>query len=77
MSFAAGQSLLGPGEEPPDNVLVGTVDDMEMAWHTFTLMQATAWRFLPFSGGLLDQPQLLMDNLFTLVAQFNEIKKDD
>jgi hypothetical protein len=74
MSFAAGQSLLENGEEPPDNELTGTAEDMEFAWQTFTLMQATAWRFLPFSGGLLDQPQLLMDNLFTLASQYNEIK---
>jgi hypothetical protein len=30
------------------------------------MMEATDWRFLPYGGGLLDQPDWLMADLFTL-----------
>lgn len=47
---------------------------MELAYQVFTRMQATGWKFLPVAGGLLDQPELLMNNLFVLAARYQEIK---
>ena len=38
-------------------------------------MQATDWQFLPFPGGLLDQPEWLMDDLFTIRAEAEHIRK--
>jgi hypothetical protein len=29
-------------------------------------MEATGWRFLPYPGGLMDQPELLMQNVFRI-----------
>jgi hypothetical protein len=38
-------------------------------------MQATNWQFLPFAGGLLDQPDWLMDDLWTLRYEYQIIKE--
>ncbi len=37
-------------------------------------MEATGWKFLPFPGGLLDQPGWLMDDLFTLAVEKQQIE---
>lgn len=46
-----------------------------MAWLVWTQMQATGWQFLPLSGGLMDQPELLMRNLYILSSQYQELMK--
>lgn len=53
-------------EEEPRANLQGTWADLEEAWAGFTQMEATGWRHLPYDGGLLDQPELLMSNLYRL-----------
>ena len=52
--------------------------DPALAWHTWTLMQATGWTFLPYAGGLLDQPEALMDDIMTisLTSQIVKAKLD-
>lgn len=50
-------------DEDPDD---WRLNDPDLAWRTWTLMQATGNRFLPCAGGLLDQPESLMDDLLTL-----------
>lgn len=37
-------------------------------------MEATGWRHLPYPGGLLDQPDWLMEDLFSLAAEQERIK---
>jgi len=32
-------------------------------------MESTGWRFLPYAGGLLDQPETLMDDLMFIAWQ--------
>ncbi len=62
------------GDPPEEEELEGTPEDMELAFQVFTQMQATDWRFLPAPGGLLDQPELLMNNLFILAGKYQELK---
>jgi hypothetical protein len=50
------------GEDTDDWML----NDPSLAWDTWTLMEATGWKHLPHVGGLLDQPQALMDDLMTI-----------
>ncbi|HEY4693021.1 MAG TPA: hypothetical protein VIH16_06255 [Bellilinea sp.] len=38
-------------------------------------MEATSWKHLPYAGGLLDQPEWLMDDLFTLAGEMEIMKK--
>lgn len=47
-------------------MLEGGEIDLEEAWSAFTQMEATGWRFLPYAGGLLDQPELLMRNIYRI-----------
>lgn len=47
-------------------MLEGGDADLEEAWLAFAQMEATGWQFLPYAGGLLDQPDLLMRNVFRI-----------
>ena len=47
-------------------MLEGSDADLEEAWLAFTQLEATGWQFLPYAGGLLDQPDLLMRNVFRI-----------
>lgn len=49
--------------------IVGDQGDLEEAWQTWRLMKATDWRFLPYAGGLLDQPEMLLHNVFEIEAE--------
>lgn len=37
--------------------------DASLSWQVFCWMEALGWKFLPQEGGLLDQPEGLMDDL--------------
>lgn len=65
-------------EREPQAILEGTQADLEEAWAAWAQMSATGWRFLPYEGGLLDQPELLMSNVFRIerVARAKEDTKD-
>lgn len=39
-------------------------------------MRATGWRFLPYAGGLLDQPEWIMHDLIELTAEHNRLEKE-
>jgi len=54
---------------------VQLLGDLESAWKTFTLMEATGWRFLPQAGGLLDQDEALLLDVLT-IASLNQRVKD-
>jgi hypothetical protein len=42
----------------------GDESDFEEAWRYFVWMEATSWRHLPKAGGLEDQDEMLMNNIF-------------
>ncbi len=50
--------------------------DPELAWRAWTMIQATGWRFLPCPGGLLDQPESLMDDIMAIAISSQQIKSD-
>jgi hypothetical protein len=51
--------------ELPEQVIL---HDPEAAWHAWGLMEMTDWRFLPRAGGLLDQPEALLEDILTLAS---------
>lgn len=59
----------------PELKLEGSADDAEEAWSAFTGLEATDWRFLPYSGGLMDQPELLMRNVYRIKALSNALRE--
>jgi hypothetical protein len=40
--------------------------DVEEAWKYYVMMTATQWYFLPAAGGLEDQDEVLLDNIFSI-----------
>jgi hypothetical protein len=42
------------------------LNDMEFSWRVWRMMERYDWSFLPRAGGILDQPQWLMDDLLTI-----------
>jgi hypothetical protein len=38
-------------------------------------MEATGWRFLPQAGGLLDQPEALLEDVLTLAALARTVER--
>ena len=48
--------------------MTGTQVDQDEAWQMYTWMEATQWRFLPRAGGLEDQDEILLDNIFAIAA---------
>jgi len=38
-------------------------------------MEATGWKFLPYPGGLLDQPEALLDDLFKIRLAAERVKE--
>lgn len=37
--------------------------DLETAWSVWTLLKSMGWEFLPKEGGVLDQPEQLMQDV--------------
>lgn len=40
--------------------------DPEVSWQVYKLMEALDWKFLPYAGGLLDQPEWLIHDLLVI-----------
>ncbi|MFA5416893.1 MAG: hypothetical protein WC341_00405 [Bacteroidales bacterium] len=53
----------------------GDLSDFEEAWKYFVWMQATDWKLLPTTGGLEDQDNLLMNNIFKIASFVQKLKK--
>lgn len=49
--------------------------DLNLAWKTWTRMEATGWKYLPVAGGLLDQPEALMEDLLAIAAMNTGVKE--
>ena len=63
-----------PLEQPPIPTLTGGAEDIQEAWKYFTWMQALDWHFLPAAGGLEDQDEVLMNNVFSINAAIRRMK---
>jgi len=55
-------------------VLVGDETDAEEAWKYFTWMETCDWKHLPASGGLQDQDDLLMENIYRVKSAVIRMK---
>jgi hypothetical protein len=55
-------------------ILAGDAGDLEEAWRMFTWTEATQWRHLPTAGGLQDQDEMLMNNIFAIAAAINRVR---
>ena len=49
--------------------------DLEEAWRYFVLLEAIEWKHLPRAGGLEDQDEILMSNIFSILAFVRKMKK--
>ncbi len=49
--------------------------DVELAWRTWTLLDATEWKHLPHAGGLLDQDGPLMDDVMSIEFMSRRVKE--
>ena len=52
---------LEPDREEPEDW--SPPRDMDTAWAVWTLLESTGWRHLLVDGGLLDQPESLMEDV--------------
>jgi len=51
---------------PADDSGDWTLHQPDLSMAIWKAMEATSWRHLPFPGGLLDQPDWLIHDLYTL-----------
>jgi hypothetical protein len=49
--------------------------DIEEAWRFFTWMEVFDWKFLPRSGALEDQDEILIENIIKLADSVRRIKR--
>lgn len=56
-------------------ILDGGQEDFEEAWRVFTYLEAVEWKHLPYAGGLMDQPDVLMKNVFRIKSQYGRLKE--
>ena len=61
---------------PPGDEETIWLNDLERSWKVWTFLEATGWRFLPFPGGLLDQPDWLLRDLMTIAAVSERVRKE-
>ena len=62
-------------EEDPSADLQGDWPDLEEAWKAYSMMEATDWHFLPYAGGLMDQPEMLILNIFRIARVAKWLKE--
>ena len=55
--------------------LNGDMSDFEEAWRYYTQMEACGWQHLPRAGGLEDQDEMLMDNIFRISSSIEKCKR--
>jgi len=57
-------------------MLTGDDGDVNEAWKMYTQMAATDWKLLPAAGGLEDQDEVLMDNVFAIRLAVQKLRKE-
>jgi len=56
-----------PDFEEDGKVIVWDLNhEVVEVWNLWKMMEALDWRFLPSAGGMLDQPEALMEDLLTI-----------
>lgn len=58
--------------------LVGNVEDVETAWRVYLVLASVnnlGWHVLPYAGGVLDQPEVLLTNLLSIHAYLNKLEE--
>jgi len=61
-------------QEQSEEVCDVPIHNLERAWQTWTLMEATGWQFLPYSGGLLEQPESVLEDLLMVATVSQRVK---
>lgn len=51
------------------------LNDLERSWKIWTLLEATGWKFLPYAGGVMEQPDWLLSDLMTIAAISERVRK--
>lgn len=57
--------------------LLGDRADFEEAWKYFVWMEACDWKHLPNAGGLADQDEMLMENVFAITSFVRKVRKNE
>ena len=52
-----------------------TLDQPELSLSIWNAMEATGWQHLPFPGGLLDQPDWLIHDLYVLAWRKHVLRR--
>lgn len=56
-------------------LLIGDEDDVKEAWKYYAWCAAFEWKFLPRAGGLEDQDDVLMNNIFEVRNMVEKARK--
>ncbi len=56
--------------------LTGSDEDIKEAWKYFVWGEAFEWKHLPCAGGLEDQDEMLMNNIFEIRRYIYGFKKN-
>lgn len=59
-----------PGDDPKD----WDLHDPEISWRVWNLLENLDWKFLPEEGGLLSQPDWLLEDLATIAWRRGRVK---
>lgn len=57
--------------------VAGDIADLEEAWKYFVWMEACEWKHLPRAGGLEDQDEMLMENVFAITSFVRKVRKNE
>jgi len=49
--------------------------DIETAWRAWTLGEAFGWQMLPITGGYLEQPEALIEDILVVSAISKRVKE--
>lgn len=50
------------------------LNEPELSWKVWVMLETMEWKHLPYAGGILDQPEWLMEDLYTLSARRSALK---
>lgn len=62
------------GGEPES--LPSPVLNHEESWSIWMIVRAFDWKALPYSGGLLDQPDWLLNDLLNLESEYRRLRDE-